>query len=176
MNQSKINMTNGQATKLLKQGEPLSDLEVEGKIDLTSNDYFGESVVIKDCIVESFDGSVTQFTKPVHFTNTRFKDCRFIFTYFLEGLTIDNCVFEQYLDFQAGGHNKSGFPITIKESIFSEFVNFCDCWYNGEVNISGNTFIKGTNIESQEQYLTFDIKPTILNNFGLTNIESEFNE
>ena len=67
-----------------------------------------------------------------------------------------------------------GHAIIIQNNIFSDFVNFFDCWYNGEVSVCNNKFKKGTNIESKKQLITFDIPPVILNNIGQTNIEAEF--
>ena len=167
-------ITGDKATELIKNGIPLVDKEVEGKIDLVNIDNWDKDILIDNCIIDSFDGTVTQFEKPVVFRTSHFKDCKFLYSYFFDGIIIKDCTFDSYLDFQAGGHNKIGHPIIIENNTFLSFVSFWDCWYKGEVSICNNNFIKGTNIDSKKQMITFDIPPTISNNAGETNIEAEF--
>jgi hypothetical protein len=174
MKEPSHNISSERATDLLNEGKPLTDLYVEGEIKIETSDVWDKDVVIENCIIESFSGSVTQFKKPVKLLNSRFKNCQFVFTYFLGGLIIENCTFENYSDFQAGGHNQSGSSIIIKNSEFQDFVNFFDSWYEGPVIITDNNFQKGTNLMSKEQLLTFDVPPQISNNQGNLNIESEF--
>ena len=171
--QPRYNISIKEANDLLNEGLPLINANVEGNLKniVTSWD---KEVIIDNCIIKNFVGTVTHFEKPVKFINTHFRDCQFIFSYFLQGLLIGNCTFDKYLDFQAGGHNKPGHSIIIQNNIFSEFVNFFDCWYNGEVLVRNNKFNKGTNIESKNQLITFDVPPVILDNIGQTNIEAEF--
>ena len=171
--QPQYNVSSNQAKYLINVGLPLIDTYVNGKILIEGNRSWKKEVVIQNCIIDCFEGNVTTFEKPVKFINTHFKDCSFIFSFFLQGFTIENCVFDKYLDFQAGGHNEIGHPIIIKNNSFLDFVNFFDCWYKGEVYIENNNFQKGTNIQSLEQYVTFDVPPIISGNIGSTSIESE---
>lgn len=99
----------------------------------------------------------------------------FVFTYFLGGLTIDNCIFYNYLDFQAGGHNKIGNPVIIINNDFKDFVNFFDCWYENEVTISNNKFHKGTNLLGQPFNIpvTFDKNPIVISNIGQLDLDTE---
>jgi hypothetical protein len=167
------NISAERAIDLLGNGLPLVDSYVEGEIKIIGDNNWNKELTIENCVIEYFEGSDSQFKKPIRFINTHFKDCRFIFSYFLQGLAFENCVFDKYLDFQAGGHNQAGYPVLIKNNTFFDFVNFFDCWYNGEIVIRDNKFLKGTNIESQKQYISFDIVPQIFNNTGQTNIEAE---
>ena len=107
--------------------------------------------------------------------NCHFKKCQFVFTYFLGGLTIDNCTFDNYLDFQAGGHNKTRYPITITNNFFKDFLNFCDCWYEDEVTITNNCFQKGTNLLGKPHNIpvTFDKEPFITDNSGKLDLNNE---
>jgi hypothetical protein len=120
-------------------------------------------------------GSAIHFGKPVRFINCHFEECKFVFTYFLGGLTIDNCKFDDYLDFQAGGHNIAGKLITIANNQFSGFVNFFDCWYESEVIIKNNCFLQGTNLLGKPLNIpvTFDVEPVIENNQGQLDIDTE---
>ena len=142
----KHNIAKEQALDLLQEGKPISDVYIEGELKLEASEAWDKPVVFENCIFEYFSGSATSFEKHVKITNCHFKKCQFIFTYFLGGLTIENCLFESYLDFQAGGHNKKGNAITIVNNEFCGFVNFFDCWYENEVNVSNNNFKKGTNL------------------------------
>ena len=173
--QPRYNITTERATDLLKDGQPLIDVYVDGELKIEINDIWDKEVVFENCILEYFSGSVTQFNKPVRLINCHFKECQFIFTYFLGGLTIDNCTFDSYLDFQAGGHNKTANSVIITNNNFKNFVNFFDCWYENEVTISNNKFHKGTNLLGRPYNIpvTFDIKPTIKDNFGELDINTE---
>jgi len=134
------------ASDLLSEGHPLIDFYIEGELKIEGNQIWYEEVVFENCIVEFFSGNGTHFDRPLRLTNSRFRECQFVFTYFLGGLTIDNCTFDSYLDFQAGGHNKPGNTVAIINNEFAGFVNFFDCWYSNRVTISNNKFHKGTNI------------------------------
>jgi hypothetical protein len=173
--QSKKNISKEKATNLLKDGLPIKDLYVKGALEIETNETWNKDVVFENCIVEYFSGSVTQFDKPVRLINCHFKNCQFIFTYFSGGLVIDNCTFDNYLDFQAGGHNKRGNPVILSNNDFKGFVNFFDCWYENEVTIINNKFHKETNLLGKPFNIpvTFDIQPFIKDNFGKLDLDNE---
>jgi len=161
------------AADILKSGQILADAYINGEIKIMGESECATEINISNCVVEYFEGSATTFTQPVKFINSHFKDCRLTFSFFLKGLVIENCTFDSYLDLQSGGHSQAGYPIIIKNNNFLDFVNFFDCWYMTDVFITGNTFSKGTNIESKTQLITFDITPVISDNIGQTDVESE---
>ncbi len=173
--QPKHNISSERATDLLQDGQPLLDLYIDGEIKIETNETWDKEIIIENCIIEYFSGSATQFDKPVKLINSYFKNCQFVFTYFLGGLTIENCTFDNYLDFQAGGHNKTGKPVVITNNYFQDFVNFFDCWYEDEVTISNNNFHHGTNLLGRPHNIpvTFDINPIIENNLGQLNFDNE---
>ncbi len=169
------NISTERATDLLKDGLPLMNIYVKGKLKIEVSDNWDKEVVFENCIVEKFSAIGQQFDKPVKLTNCHFKNCQFTFVYFLGGLTIDNCTFDNYLDFQAGGHNKAGNPVVISNNDFKYFVNFFDCWYENEVIISNNKFHKGTNLLGRVHNIpvTFDIEPIIKDNVGQLDLNNE---
>lgn len=173
--QPKHNITAERAIDLLNDGLPLTDVYVDGELKIEINEIWDKEVVFENCIFEYFSGSVTQFGKPVRITNCHFKSCQFVFTYFFGGLLIDNCTFDKYLDFQAGGHNKTGNSVIINNNNFKEFVNFFDCWYENEVIISNNKFQKGTNLLGQPNNIpvTFDKEAIINDNTGQLDLDNE---
>ncbi|QIX63265.1 hypothetical protein FY528_13495 [Hymenobacter lutimineralis] len=169
------NISAEKATDLLKDGLNLIDFYIDGEIKIETNDTWEKEVVFENCIIEYFSGSVTHFDKPVRLVNCHFKKCQFVFTYFLGGLIVDNCTFDNYLDFQAGGHNKIGNPLIITNNEFKGFVNFFDCWYENEVIISNNKFHNGTNLFGNPFNIpvTFDKKPIVKDNFGQLDLDNE---
>jgi hypothetical protein len=169
------NISFDQANSLLAKAQPLSDAYVSGEIKIEAYDSWEKEVIMKNCTLEYFSGSATQFKKPVHLVNCRFKKCQFVFSYFLERLIIENCLFDDYLDFQAGGHNKNGKPIILANNQFAGFVNFFDCWYESEVIIKNNDFKKGANLLGKpfDIPVTFDVVPIIEDNKGQLNLDTE---
>ncbi len=173
--QPKHNVTVERAIDLLKGGQPLLNLYIDGEITIESNETWSKEIVIDNCIVDYFSGSMTQFDKPLKFTNAHFNKCQFVSTCFLSGLTIENCTFASHLDFQAGGHNKTGKPVSLINNDFADFVNFFDCWYESEVTIINNRFQKGTNLLGKPHKIpvTFNILPIVNNNFGRLDFDDE---
>lgn len=173
--QPKHNISKERATDIIKEGLPLVDFYIEGGIDLATSFNWEQEVIIENCIVENFVAVGTEFKKTVRLVNSYFKNCNFYASYFTKGLIIDNCTFDNYLEFQAGGHNKTGNPVIITNNNFKDFVNFFDCWYESEVTISKNKFHKGTNVLGKPNNIsvTFDVEPTIFDNFGQINLDHE---
>jgi len=168
------NISTERANDLLQDGNFLKDAYVGGELKIET-DIWEKEVVFENCVIEYFSGSSTSFNKPVRLINCHFKECQFSFTYFLGGLTIENCSFNNYLDFQAGGHNKAGNPIIITNNNFEGFVNFFDCWFENEIIISNNNFHKGTNLFGKPNNIpvTFDIKPVLTGNTGKLDLDSD---
>ena len=169
------NISIERATDLINDGQPLIDFYITGELKIETMETWGKEVVIQNCILEYFSGSCTQFEKSVKFINSHFKKCQFVFTYFLGGLTIENCTFDSYLDFQAGGHNKANNAISIINNDFLDFVNFFDCWYESEVTICNNNFHRGTNLlgNPDKVLITFDIAPIVSKNIGHLDLDNE---
>jgi hypothetical protein len=165
------------AHDFLKEGQPITDFYVDGELRVETGDSWDKEIVLENCVIDHFSGSATTFNKPIKLINCHFKNCQFVFTYFLGGLTIENCTFDNYLDFQAGGHNKIGNPVIIANNDFNGFVNFFDCWYENEVRIINNRFHKGTNLLGHpfDIAVTFNINPIIENNVGELDLNTEGN-
>jgi len=168
-------ITTERATDLLKDGRPLTDFYVEGKIDLATSFNWEKEVIIENCIVDNLVAVGTEFKEPVRLINSFFKNCNFYASYFTKGLIIDNCTFDNYLEFQAGGHNKNGSPVIITNNNFKDFVNFFDSWYESGVTISKNKFQKGTNVLGNPNNIsvTFDVEPIIKDNIGQLDLNNE---
>ncbi len=169
------NITSERAIDLLYLNEPLKDVYVDGDLIIEYDDYWDKEIVIENTLIGYFSCIGTSFNKPVRITNSHFKNCKLTFCYFLRGLTIDNCLFEDYLDFSSGGHNKTGYSIIIRNNNFKNFVNFFDCFYENDVIITKNKFRKGTNLLGKPHNIpvTFYINPIIKENEGKLDFDHE---
>ena len=171
------NISNERAFDLLSEGKPLTKVFIDGELFLkiATDEVWHHEVIFEDCIIENFSAIGVRFEKQVKFINCNFKKCELSFTYFLGGLTVDKCIFDNYLDFQAGGHNKKGNPIIITNNSFKDFVNFFDCWYEYNVIVTKNIFFKGTNLLGKPHNInvTFDIEPVIQGNIGQVDLDNE---
>ena len=166
-------LTAKEARKILESAIPLINSVVEGVLELDAGEQWSKPVIIENCTIESLTCIMVQFQKHVKIKNCHLKNASFNFSYFVGGLTIENCEFDEYLDFEAGGHNSVGNNIIIRNSQFNGFVNFFDCWFTGEIAICNNTFRRGTNILSKNQLVSFDIPLYLDNNVGDISVESE---
>lgn len=162
-----------EAKKNLISGAPLRDLSITGLLIIEPDEPWEKVVIIENCIIENFNCIMVVFKKQVTIRNSHVKAASFHFCYFTGGLIIENCVFDEYLDFNAGGHNLKGNLVTFNNNHFFGFVNFFDCWYNGEIVVKNNVFEKGTNILSKNLCVSFDIPIIIHDNLGELDIESE---
>lgn len=176
MPQPKHNISAERVIDLVISGQHINDCYIDGKITLEGFEAFEKPIIFKNCVIDFFSGSSTIFKDKVSFSNCHFKNCSFIFTYFESGLSIEGCVFDKYLDFQAGGHNKTG-AVALTSNEFKGFVNFFDCWYESDVNISTNIFHEGTNLLGSPHNIpvTFDKTPVIEGNSGKINYNDERN-
>jgi hypothetical protein len=165
-----------EALEIVLRKSPLIDFHIVGKLNLTIvADKIGD-LIVQNCYVEKLESEAVNFNGKVQFENSEFESCSFSFAYFNQGFSIQRCVFRTYLDFQCGGHNSLNNWITIKNTTFSDFVNFFDCIYNGPVEISQNDFQKGSNLLgnlNQSFNVQFDIIPLIEGNKGRLNIDGE---
>lgn len=165
------------AVELILHGKPLFDFQIQGTVDLHKLEgQLNTALIFENCLLENLISPSVEFKYPVRFSRCHFKKCNFDFAYFLYGLTIDNCVFESYLNFQAGGHNQHRFEFTIVRSTFNGFVNFFDCWFQGNVLVMDNDFKKGTNLlgnKSMPYRVSFDVSPIVENNKGLVDLDGE---
>jgi len=168
------------ATELIRNNHPIRDKVVVGQISLVNLDQADSlSVIIDNSLIDELIANSINFDKQVILRNSTFKKCEFLFTYFRDGLLISDSVFNSYLDFQCGGHNRPEAKIEILNNEFDDFVNFFDCIYNGPVTIRNNEFKRGTNIlgnKGQPFEAQFDLGLYINNNRGQIDKDGEGGE
>jgi hypothetical protein len=159
------------ALSMLSNGQEIENFHIVGKLDLrellsdeTSCPY---PIVLKHCRLDQLTSVLVHYERPVVLWQCHFLSADFTYTYFLQGLRLEECVFEKYLDFQAGGHNQPGFSVLLARNVFRGFVNFFDCWYQAEVQIVFNEFRGETNLLNYaKNYTTFEVPPIIQSNTG----------
>ncbi|RAK66722.1 hypothetical protein [Hymenobacter edaphi] len=164
-----LSITAEAALQKLRAGEALRGYRIAGPLDLAA-------LTMEHCWVEDMRGSGGySFQQPVVLRQTHFARAAFVFAYFLQGLTMQGCTFDGYLDFQAGGHNKPGYPVRLLGNTFHGFVNFFDCWYEADVQLEGNNFRQGTNLLGAPHGIpvTFDVPPQISGNLGRLDHDDE---
>lgn len=159
------------ALKILKSGYPLNNIEVTDTVNfelLSVNDEVSVQIIIENSVINEIDSWGTCFNEKVTFRNSTFKsDTMFQSCYFLKGLEIENCIFENSISFAYGGHNKTGYEVRVTNNTFSKFVDFNDCCYEGPFIMRDNIFAEGTNILGDWQLCpSFDEEPVIENNKG----------
>lgn len=118
------------------------------KIDLfefvKENFYIMENVLIENCIINDliipyqFEGSVIIRSSLITNLNAHGG-------YFKKGVTISNCIFENLITFEAGGHNDLG-EIDISNNIFNCFVDFFDAHFTNKFIFTNNILTKGSNL------------------------------
>lgn len=160
------------ALQKLRAGEALRGVQVPGTVDLRELLADDTSVVVplrlEHCRLDHLSAVLLQFQRPVVLRHLHIGRLDFTFSYFLQGLTVENCTIDGYLDFQAGGHNQPGFPVQLLDNTFHGFVNFFDCWYRGPVQVAGNDFRQGANLLGAPFNIpvTFDVPPQLTGNLG----------
>ncbi|MCB9229100.1 MAG: hypothetical protein H6618_05765 [Deltaproteobacteria bacterium] len=91
-----------------------------------------------------FLAPMVQFTELVRIKNCNIKILDIYANHFTSGLELVDCVIENKVLWTAGGHNLK--PIVFKNCIFKEFVDFEDCYFDGDVIFNSVKFLKGTNL------------------------------
>jgi hypothetical protein len=169
----KYKISSEEAVDLFIYNQIVKDSFISGTIEI-QRDSFTHRIRIENCIIQHFKSEFVGYQKPIKFVDCEFKNCEFPFCRFIGGLDIINCTFNNYLDFQSGGHNQNNYPINIENSTFKNFVNFFDCDYEGPVIIKNNNFQKGTNIfgnKNKPFEARFKFEPIVESNKGLMNID-----
>jgi hypothetical protein len=159
-----------EATVLIGNNQPLINCHIQGTLDLHKSSHgHANGLVLDNCYVEELVYPCVRFTKSVKLTKTHIRKSTSHGVYFLDGLLMENCICDAYLDFEAGGHNAPGTSFVLNNSTFHGFVSFLDAWFQGDVTVTNNLFKNGTNLlgnRGTPLEAGFDFEPTIKNNSG----------
>ncbi len=101
-------------------------------------------LTVSRSIIKILDLSFSEFDSEVIIQDCLIYDWQVHSSWFREGLILKDCKIIKYVDYQMGGHNKK--PIKMYGNIFSEFVNFFDCQFDGVIEVKNNIFLKGSNL------------------------------
>ncbi len=171
-----INLKSEDALRLISQGVAIENCIVQERIDITNLGLeLMNDVIIKGCSIAEFYSPSVVFKGKLIFSSTKFNRCVFNYSYFTKGIRIERSRFEEYLDFESGGHNKFG-DIELIDNQFQGFVNFFDCWFHGNVIVKNNSFTSGTNLQGNKgrQFeVRFDQLLSVENNLGRMDINGE---
>jgi len=146
MNEMREILTTEEVVNKLKRGQVIEDVLVLGDINLLDQSVsFKKDVIFRNCSLGQFISPSTEFYGNVVFESCEIKKFVFNYTYFFSGLRLIDCTVSEYLDFEAGGHNKNG-EFILRSNTFEKFVNFFDCWFLEPVIVENNLFKDGTNL------------------------------
>lgn len=166
------------AVRTLSQGVPLVGQQIEAALNLTElvvDDNITVPITIRDCTIDSIDGSHCQFSEPVVLDNVVIlRDTSFFASYFFAGVHIRRSQFGGTLDFQCGGHNKGTNQFLLDGCQFAGFVNFFDCWFEGPVIVRECRFRSGSNLfgnDGQPYAVRFDVCPVLKANSGALDLD-----
>ena len=152
-------------------------LKLENKIlDTFDIDlYQQEGFEITSCIINKVNVAGCKFTQPVKISNCIITSFLAVGTWFEEGITIENSTFLQETTFEAGGYNKPGAQVVLKNNIFHPFVNFFDCHYSGPFIFKNNLILNGSNLLGNTDTpigIRFEKGNEISNNNGILNSDN----
>lgn len=146
-----------EALQRLNAGAAVVNAEVLEPIDLRAlcpphpqflHDIIPCRIEFRSCRLNSLDAMEAFFQERVTLIDTRVEAQHGSFwcCYFFKGAEIERCEFLRPLDFSCGEGNKDGSIFALRDTVFHEFVNFLDCFFDGPVEIRGCRFEKGTNL------------------------------
>lgn len=129
-------------------------------------------VVINNSIISEIDFMSQDISKHVVIENCIIDTLSIHSCWFRAGLLLKGNQIFNYVDYQAGGHNKSA--IIIENNIFHNFFNFFDCHFEDTLEIKENIFLKGSNIDAnknEDWSNTFEKTVKFIRNIGNLNID-----
>jgi hypothetical protein len=165
-----------EALQLITGGFPIENCIVTDKLDIRQlGNQVEPDIIMKDSVIDFLDSPSVEFKGRAIIENCSIVKSVFNYAYFVKGIALRKCIFESYVDFEAGGHNENG-GFVLEDNSFKGFVNFFDCWFMGAVIVKGNTFESGSNLlgnkgESYEPI--FDGVTIIENNAGRMDCDGE---
>lgn len=118
-----------------------------------------EELIIQNSFIDLLDFSNVEFKYNVKICQCIIGELKLNATWFIEGFELVNCIIQNQIQFEMGGHNKH--PITIENNIFMNLFVFFDCWFMSDIYVNHNVFLKGCTLKNS--YNTFD---SVLDCFG----------
>ena len=163
----------------LRTAGVIADANIEGPLSLRplcEGDVLNWSVRIERCSLNELDASFVEFVHPVILERCQIGRAQLFAAYFLAGLVVRGCTFADTVDFQCGGHNRSGALVQLEDNVFHGFVNFFDCWDEGPFEVRRCAFGGGTNLfgnKGEPFEVKFDVEPVAFENTGAIDQDGE---
>lgn len=142
-------------------------------MNLTLTDTQTDVIEISNEQVVNFIAPCVLFESSVSIEDSTIKTLSIYASYFLQGLTLKNCIIESKVNWRSGGHNQE--PVKFLNCKFSDFVDFEDCWFISDLVIRDCSFDKGTNLLGNKETpvaVTFEGNVDIENTSGSLAINS----
>ncbi|POY34638.1 hypothetical protein C3K47_19240 [Solitalea longa] len=167
-----------QAIARLRKFGQLDHCIVNELLDLRELTESGDKVVLRlifsNCQFKEIDSTSIEFTKPLVLQNCVVDKFDIYATCFIGGFTIENNIFNEYIQFMHADHGADG-QLRLAGNVFNEFVDFEDAGFKSRIEIVNNSFKKGTNLLADVQLAAqFTGDSTISNNEGKLKIRTHF--
>jgi hypothetical protein len=103
-----------------------------------------QSFTISNCTIATINFDLFEPNFHIKIEDCKIENFSVHSCWFKGGLLFRNNEVKNYIDYQMGGHNE--LPIILDGNIFNSFVNFFDCQFYNYLEVTNNTFIKGSNL------------------------------
>ena len=98
-----------------------------------------EELIIQNSFIDLLDFSNVEFKYNVKICLCIIGELKLNATWFIEGFELVNCIIQNQIQFEMGGHNKH--PITIENNIFMNLFVFFDCWFMSDIYVNNNSVL-----------------------------------
>jgi hypothetical protein len=119
--------------------------EIIDELNFNAIDTF-EDIVVSGCVINAVEISGGVCKGVVKISNSIINNLTAIGRRFEFGLEISNCVFNESVSFEAGGHNERDKTMLFEGNVFRCFVDFYDAQYHGPFVVKNNIFLEGTSL------------------------------
>lgn len=139
--------------------EPLDfhDLAIDGKIT--------SEIKIVNSRLKQVKGECLEFNSNLSFENCEIESISFHGIIINELFTLKNCIISNFMDLSGSRFEPNENHFIIANNNFNNVVTFEDCNFKSAVEIVGNNFNKGTDLNTVKQLgCYYPVKDSIINN------------
>ncbi|MBO9596028.1 MAG: hypothetical protein J7599_24205 [Niabella sp.] len=131
--------------------------------------HAAKSLSLNNCVIETINLiGAFELNTSITIENSIINNLLIHSCWFVNGLSVKNCIILNRVDYQMGGHNQK--EINIVGNIFN---NFFDCHFEKAVFVQKNIFVQGTNLLGnldQSYFNTFENGIINTDNIGAINL------
>ena len=103
-----------------------------------------EELIIESCVINNIEWNCFNPNFFISINNCIINKLHIYCAWFEGGFFFKNNIVKETVNYEMGGHNKK--PFIMDGNVFLGFIDFFDCQFDAEVNITNNVFTKGTSL------------------------------